>query len=51
MQAQAFLQKVGRMLEVKDSAGYEWEEIKLPSSDNVNLVPPEPALVRLVKSD
>ena len=39
------------MLEVVDSAGYSWEEVKPPSpsppsAENARLIPPDPVLVR-----
>lgn len=39
------------VLKIRDSAGYEWEEVKspspppAPSSENAHLIPPEPAAV------
>ena len=39
------------MLEVVDSAGYSWGEVKppspsLPSAENAHLIPPDPVSVR-----
>lgn len=37
------------LLNIRDSAGYEWEDVKqesqTPSGDNAHLIPPEPASV------
>ena len=41
------------LLKIRDSAGFDWEEIKppspppAPSSENAHLIPPEPASVSL----